>query len=356
MSLNYDINSMADKWLNEYQEKEIIEKKVPVKKEEKKEELTENLEKTEVLKEEVKEEKVPEVSDINASLDKKSEQNPDMQRGGSGSNSNAGTNNNEGNRSEKEEVPEGSEDVSSKYEDEKNVVEVDLSESVKSITDTSKETNNSILMKAPEKPKIVSEVLKPVRYYTGDSVITVTEFIDTRSKAETRGVTSSEDDKARQVYVSGQLLDEICDFLKCDDVSASLLVNAILHYFIKSKLPINESCHDILKTVFNSKDDDMLKKVSESMDKVQKTVTTMRSESEDLSYSVLQAVVLMYLTYMGIEKEDNTDVRKFISTVVDKSTSGQFRHMVEQLSLSGLSYGQMARSRKYSNKTIAKDE
>ena len=101
----------------------------------------------------------------------------------------------------------------------------------------------------------------------------------------------------------------------------------------------------------------MLKKVSESMDKVQKTVTTMRSESEDLTYAVLQAVVLMYLTYMGMEKkEDNTDIRKFISMAVDMSTSGQFRHMVEQLSLSGLGYGQMARSRKYSNKTIAKGE
>lgn len=354
MSFNYDINGTTDKWLSEYEERGAFEKKVPVKKE-KKEEVVQNLEKGEVPKEEVKEEKVPEVSDTNESLDKKSEQSPDMQRGGSGSNSNAGANNNEGNRSEKEEVPADSENVPSKYEDEKNVVEVDLSESVKSVNDVSKETNNSVLAKVQEKPKIVSESLKPVRYYTGDSVITVTEFVDSRSKAETRGVTSSSDDKARQVYVSGQLLDEICDFLKCGDISASLLVNAILHYFIKSKLPINESCHDILKTVFNSKDDDMLKKVSESMDKVQKTVTTMRSESEDLGYSILQAVVLMYLTYMGREKEDNTDVRKFISMVVDMSTSGQFRHMVEQLSISGLGYGQMARSRKYSNKTIAKE-
>lgn len=355
MSLNYDINGTTDKWLSEYEERGTFEKKVPVKKE-KKEEVVQNLEKGEALKEEVKEEKTTEVSDTNESLDKKSEQSPDMQRGGSGSNSNVGANNNEGNCSEKEEVPADSENVPSKYEDEKNVVEVDLSESVKSVNDVSKETNNSVLAKVQEKPKIVSESLKPVRYYTGDSVITVTEFVDTRSKAETRGVTSSSDDKARQVYVSGQLLDEICDFLKCGDIPASLLVNAILHYFIKSKLPINESCHGILKIVFNSKDDDMLKKVSESMDKVQKTVTTMRSESEDLSYSILQAVVLMYLTYMGREKEDNTDVRKFISMAVDMSTSGQFRHMVEQLSLSGLSYGQMARSRKYSNKTIAKDE
>lgn len=355
MSFNYDINGTTDKWLSEYEERGAFEKKLPVKKE-KKEEVVQNLEKGEVPKEEVKEEKIPEVSDTNESLDKKSEQSPDMQRGGSGSNSNAGANNNEGNHSEKEEAPADSENVPSKYEDEKNVVEVDLSESVKSVNDVSKETNNSVLAKVQEKPKIVSESLKPVRYYTGDSVITVTEFVDTRSKAETRGVTSSSDDKARQVYVSGQLLDEICDFLKCGDISASLLVNAILHYFIKSKLPINESCHDILKTVFNSKDDDMLRKVSESMDKVQKTVTTMRSESEDLIYGVLQAVVLMYLTYMGREKEDNTDVRKFISMAVDMSTSGQFRHMVEQLSLSGLSYGQMARSRKYSNKTIAKEE
>lgn len=355
MSFNYDINGTTDKWLSEYEERGAFEKKVPVKKE-MKEGVVQNLEKGEVPKEELKEEKTPEVPDINEGLDKKSEQSPDMQRGGSGSNSNAGVNNNEGNHNEREEAPADSENVPSKYEDEKNVVEVDLSESVKSVNDVSKETNNSVLAKVQEKPKIVSEMLKPVRYYTGDSVITVTEFVDTRSKAETRGVTSSSDDKARQVYVSGQLLDEICDFLKCGDISASLLVNAILHYFIKSKLPINESCHDILKTVFNSKDDDMLKKVSESMDKVQKTVTTMRSESEDLIYSVLQAVVLMYLTYMGREKEDNTDVRKFISMAVDMSTSGQFRHMVEQLSLSGLSYGQMARSRKYSNKTIAKGE
>ena len=330
MSFNYDINGTTDKWLSEYEERGAFEKKVPIKKE-KKDEVVQNLEKGEALKEEVKEEKTTEVPDINESLDKKSEQSHDMQRGGSGSNSNAGANNNEGNRSEKEEVPADSENVPSKYEDEKNVVEVDLSESVKSVNDVSKETNNSVLAKVQEKPKIVSESLKPVRYYTGDSVITVTEFVDTRSKAETRGVTSSSDDKARQVYVSGQLLDEICDFLKCGDISASLLVNAILHYFIKSKLPINESCHDILKTVFNSKDDDMLKKVSESMDKVQKTVTSMRSESEDLIYGVLQAVVLMYLTYMGREKEDNTDVRKFISMAVDMSTSGQFRHMVEQL-------------------------
>lgn len=350
MSLNYDINGTTDQWLNEYFEKGTVEKKVPVKKGE----TVENLEKTEVPKEAVKEGKVPEVPDVKESLDKEPEQSPDMQRGGSGG---GGANNNEGNPSEKEELQtESEEEAPSKYEDEKNTVEVDTSESVKSVTDTSKETNNSVLAKVQEKPKIVSETLKPVRYYTGDSVITVTEFVDTRSKAETRGVTSSSDDKARQVYVSGQLLDEICDFLKCGDISASLLVNAILHYFIKSKLPINESCHDILKTVFNSKDDDMLKKVSESMDKVQKTVTTIRSESEDLNYAILQVIVLMYLTYMGLEKEDTTDARKFISTVVDKSTSGQFRHMVEQLSLSGLGYGQMARSRKYSNKTIAKEE
>ena len=349
MSFEYDVNGDADKIFNAYYGNQGVQKKEPIRKDDAEKEVQKEPVETDIPKDDLKEEVQPEKAEA---LDKEATATPDMQRGSSG----GGSANNEAVPNDKEEKPNDEEEEVSNYEDEKNTVEVDISESVKTITETStKSTDNSVLAKAPEKPKIVSESLKPVRYYTGDSVITVTEFVDTRSKAETRGVTSSEDDRARQVYVSGQLLDEICDFLKCSDVSASLLVNSILHYFIKSKLPINESCHDILKIVFNSKDDDMLKKVSESMDKVQKTVTTMRSESEDLIYGVLQAVVLMYLTYMGREKEDNTDVRKFISTAVDMSTSGQFRHMVEQLSLSGLSYGQMARSRKYSNKTIAKD-
>lgn len=351
MSFEYDVNGDADKIFNAYYGNQTVEKKEPIRKDDAEKEVQKESVEGDTPKNDLKEEVQPEKAEADA-LDKESVATPDMQRGGSG----GGSGNNDSVPNDKEEKPDDDVEEVSNYEDEKNTVEVDTSESVKTVTETSnKSTDNSVLAKAPEKPKIVSESLKPVRYYTGDSVITVTEFVDTRSKAETRGVTSSEDDRARQVYVSGQLLDEICDFLKCSDVSASLLVNAILHYFIKSKLPINESCHDILKTVFNSKDDDMLKKVSESMDKVQKTVTTMRSESEDLSYSILQAVVLMYLTYMGREKEDNTDVRKFISMAVDMSTSGQFRHMVEQLSLSGLGYGQMARSRKYSNKTIAKD-
>lgn len=350
MSFEYDVTGAGAKILDAYYGNQTVEKKEPIRKDDAEKEVQKELVEGDTPKDDLKEEVQPEKAEA---LDKEATATPDMQRGGSG----GGSGNNDSVPSDKEEKPDDDVEEVSNYEDEKNTVEVDTSESVKSVTETSsKQTENSVLAKAPEKPKIVSESLKPVRYYTGDSVITVTEFVDSRSKAETRGVTSSSDDKARQVYVSGQLLDEICDFLKCGDISASLLVNAILHYFIKSKLPINESCHDILKTVFNSKDDDMLRKVSESMDKVQKTVTTMRSESEDLSYSVLQAVVLMYLTYMGREKEDNTDVRKFISMVVDMSTSGQFRHMVEQLSLSGLSYGQMARSRKYSNKTISKDE
>ena len=350
MSFEYDVNGDADKIFNAYYGKETVEKKEPIRKDDAEKEVQKESVEGDTPKDDLKEDVQPEKADA---LDKETTATPDMQRGGS----EGGSGNNDSVPNDKEEKPDDDVEEVSNYEDEKNTVEVDTSESVKTVTETSnKSTDNSVLAKAPEKPKIVSESLKPVRYYTGDSVITVTEFVDTRSKAETRGVTSSSDDKARQVYVSGQLLDEICDFLKCGDISASLLVNAILHYFIKSKLPINESCHDILKTVFNSKDDDMLKKVSESMDKVQKTVTTMRSESEDLSYAVLQAVVLMYLTYMGMEKkEDNTDVRKFISMAVDMSTSGQFRHMVEQLSLSGLGYGQMARSRKYSNKTIAKE-
>lgn len=351
MSFEYDVNGTADKIFNAYYGKETVEKKEPIRKDDAEKEVQKESVEGDTPKDDLKEEVQPEKADA---LDKEAAATPDVQRGGS----EGGSGSNDSVPNDKEEKPDNTEEEVSNYEDEKNTVEVDTSESVKTVTETStKSTDNSVLAKAPEKPKIVSESLKPVRYYTGDSVITVTEFVDTRSKAETRGVTSSSDDKARQVYVSGQLLDEICDFLKCSDISASLLVNAILHYFIKSKLPINESCHDILKTVFNSKDDDMLKKVSESMDKVQKTVTTMRSESEDLTYAVLQAVVLMYLTYMGMEKkEDNTDVRKFISMAVDMSTSGQFRHMVEQLSLSGLGYGQMARSRKYSNKTIAKGE
>lgn len=350
MSFEYDVNGDADKIFNAYYGKETVEKKEPIRKNDAEKEVQKEPVETDIPKDDSKEEVQIEKAEA---LDKEATATLDMQRGGSG----GGSGNNDSVPNDKEEKSDDDVEEVSNYEDEKNTVEVDTSESVKTVTETSnKSTDNSVLAKAPEKPKIVSESLKPVRYYTGDSVITVTEFVDTRSKAETRGVTSSSDDKARQVYVSGQLLDEICDFLKCSDISASLLVNAILHYFIKSKLPINESCHDILKTVFNSKDDDMLKKVSESMDKVQKTVTTMRSESEDLSYAVLQAVVLMYLTYMGREKEDNTDVRKFISMAVDMSTSGQFRHMVEQLSLSGLGYGQMARSRKYSNKTIAKEE
>jgi hypothetical protein len=350
MSFEYDVNGDADKIFNAYYGKETVEKKEPIRKDDAEKEVQKEPVETDIPKDDLKEEVQIEKAEA---LDKEATATPDMQRGGS----EGGSGNNDSVPNDKEEKPDDDVEEVSNYEDEKNIVEVDTSESVKSVTETStKSTDNSVLAKAPEKPKIVSESLKPVRYYTGDSVITVTEFVDTRSKAETRGVTSSSDDKARQVYVSGRLLDEICDFLKCGDISASLLVNAILHYFIKSKLPINESCHDILKTVFNSKDDDMLKKVSESMDKVQKTVTTMRSESEDLIYGVLQAVVLMYLTYMGREKEDNTDVRKFISMAVDMSTSGQFRHMVEQLSLSGLGYGQMARSRKYSNKTIAKEE
>lgn len=350
MSLEYDITGTANRLLNEYYGRENVEKKAPIRKDDNEKKVVDG----DIPKDidVPKEDEVKTVEKPSERSDKEAISVQDMQRGGSG----GGSGNNDSVPNDKEEKPDDDVEEVSNYEDEKNTVEVDTSESVKTVTETSnKSTDNSVLAKAPEKPKIVSESLKPVRYYTGDSVITVTEFVDTRSKAETRGVTSSSDDKARQVYVSGQLLDEICDFLKCGDISASLLVNAILHYFIKSKLPINESCHDILKTVFNSKDDDMLKKVSESMDKVQKTVTTMRSESEDLSYSILQAVVLMYLTYMGMEKkEDNTDVRKFISMAVDMSTSGQFRHMVEQLSLSGLGYGQMARSRKYSNKTIAK--
>lgn len=350
MSFEYDVTGAGAKILDAYYGNQTVEKKEPIRKNDAEKEVQKESVEGDTPKNDLKEEVQPEKAEA---LDKEVVSTPDMQRGGSG----GGSGNNDSVPNDKEEKPDDDVEEVSNYEDEKNTVEVDTSESVKTVTDTSnKSTDNSVLAKAPEKPKIVSESLKPVRYYTGDSVITVTEFVDTRSKAETRGVTSSSDDKARQVYVSGQLLDEICDFLKCSDISASLLVNAILHYFIKSKLPINESCHDILKTVFNSKDDDMLKKVSESMDKVQKTVTTMRSESEDLSYSILQAVVLMYLTYMGVEKEDNTNVRKLISTVVDKSTSGQFRHMVEQLSLSGLGYGQMARSRKYSNKTIAKGE
>ena len=350
MSFDYDVNGDADKIFNAYYGNQTVEKKEPIRKDDAEKEVRKESVEGDIPKDDLKEEVQPEKAEA---LDKETTATPDMQRGGS----EGGSGNNEAVPNDKEEKPDDDVEEVSNYEDEKNTVEVDTSESVKTVTDTSnKSTDNSVLAKAPEKPKIVSESLKPVRYYTGDSVITVTEFVDSRSKAETRGVTSSSDDKARQVYVSGQLLDEICDFLKCGDISASLLVNAILHYFIKSKLPINESCHDILKTVFNSKDDDMLKKVSESMDKVQKTVTTMRSESEDLIYGVLQAVVLMYLTYMGREKEDNTDVRKFISMAVDMSTSGQFRHMVEQLSLSGLGYGQMARSRKYSNKTIAKGE
>lgn len=350
MSFEYDVNGDADKIFNAYYGNQTVEKKEPIRKDDAEKEVQKESVEGDTPKNDLKEEVQPEKADA---LDKEATATPDMQRGGS----EGGSGNNDSVPNDKEEKPDDDVEEVSNYEDEKNIVEVDTSESVKSVTETStKSIDNSVLAKAPEKPKIVSESLKPVRYYTGDSVITVTEFVDTRSKAETRGVTSSSDDKARQVYVSGRLLDEICDFLKCGDISASLLVNAILHYFIKSKLPINESCHDILKTVFNSKDDDMLKKVSESMDKVQKTVTTMRSESEDLIYGVLQAVVLMYLTYMGREKEDNTDVRKFISMAVDMSTSGQFRHMVEQLSLSGLGYGQMARSRKYSNKTIAKEE
>ena len=351
MSLEYDITGTANRLLNEYYGRENVEKKAPIRKDDNEKKVVDG----DIPKDidVPKEDEVKTVEKPSERSDKEATATPDMQRGGSG----GGSGNSDSVPNDKEEKPDDDVEKVSNYEDEKNTVEVDTSESVKTVTETStKSTDNSVLAKAPEKPKIVSESLKPVRYYTGDSVITVTEFVDTRSKAETRGVTSSSDDKARQVYVSGQLLDEICDFLKCGDISASLLVNAILHYFIKSKLPINESCHDILKTVFNSKDDDMLKKVSESMDRVQKTVTTMRSESEDLSYAVLQAVVLMYLTYMGREKEDNTDVRKFISMAVDMSTSGQFRHMVEQLSLSGLGYGQMARSRKYSNKTIAKGE
>lgn len=352
MSFEYDVTGAGAKILDAYYGNQTVEKKEPIRKDDVEKEVQKESVEGDTPKNDLKEEVQPEKAEAEI-LDKEVVSTPDMQRGGSG----GGSGNNDSVPNDKEEKPDDDVEEVSNYEDEKNTVEVDTSESVKSVTETSnKSTDNSILAKAPEKPKIVSESLKPVRYYTGDSVITVTEFVDTRSKAETRGVTSSSDDKARQVYVSGQLLDEICDFLKCGDVSASLLVNAILHYFIKSKLPINESCHDILKTVFNSKDDDMLKKVSESMDKVQKTVTTMRSESEDLIYGVLQAVVLMYLTYMGREKEDNTDVRKFISMAVDMSTSGQFRHMVEQLSLSGLGYGQMARSRKYSNKTIAKGE
>ena len=352
MSFEYDVNGDADKIFNAYYGNQTVEKKEPIRKDDAEKEVQKEPVEGDTPKNDLKEEVQPEKAEADV-LDKEATATPDMQRGGS----EGGSGNNDSVPNDKEEKPDDDVEKVSNYEDEKNTVEVDTSESVKTVTETSnKSTDNSVLAKAPEKPKIVSESLKPVRYYTGDSVITVTEFVDTRSKAETRGVTSSSDDKARQVYVSGQLLDEICDFLKCSDISASLLVNAILHYFIKSKLPINESCHDVLKTVFNSKDDDMLKKVSESMDKVQKTVTTMRSESEDLSYSILQAVVLMYLTYMGVEKEDNTNVRKLISTVVDKSTSGQFRHMVEQLSLSGLGYGQMARSRKYSNKTIAKGE
>ena len=350
MSFEYDVNGDVDKIFNAYYGNQTVEKKEPIRKDDAEKEVQKESVEGDTRKDDLKEEVQPEKAEA---LDKEATATPDMQRGGSG----GGSGNNDSVPNDKEEKPDDDVEEVSNYEDEKNTVEVDTSESIKTVTDAStKSTDNSVLAKAPEKPKIVSESLKPVRYYTGDSVITVTEFVDTRSKAETRGVTSSSDDKARQVYVSGQLLDEICDFLKCGDISASLLVNAILHYFIKSKLPINESCHDILKTVFNSKDDDMLKKVSESMDKVQKTVTTMRSESEDLNYAILQAVVLMYLTYMGMEKkEDNTDVRKFISMAVDMSTSGQFRHMVEQLSLSGLGYGQMARSRKYSNKTIAKE-
>ena len=349
MSFEYDVNGTADKIFNAYYGNQTVQKKEPIRKDDAEKEVQKESVEGDTPKNDLKEEVQPEKADA---LDKETTATPDMQRGGSG----GGSGSNDSVPNDKEEKPDDDVEEVSNYEDEKNTVEVDTSESVKTVIETSnKSTDNSVLAKAPEKPKIVSESLKPVRYYTGDSVITVTEFVDTRSKAETRGVTSSSDDKARQVYVSGQLLDEICDFLKCGDISASLLVNAILHYFIKSKLPINESCHDILKTVFNSKDDDMLRKVSESMDKVQKTVTTMRSESEDLIYGVLQAVVLMYLTYMGREKEDNTDVRKFISMAVDMSTSGQFRHMVEQLSLSGLGYGQMARSRKYSNKTIAKE-
>ena len=350
MSFEYDVTGAGAKILDAYYGNQTVEKKEPIRKDDAEKEVQKESVEGDTPKNDLKEEVQPEKVEA---LDKEAISVQDMQRGGS----EGGSGSNDSVPNDKEEKPDNTEEEVSNYEDEKNTVEVDTSESVKSVTETStKPTDNSVLAKAPEKPKIVSESLKPVRYYTGDSVITVTEFVDTRSKAETRGVTSSSDDKARQVYVSGQLLDEICDFLKCGDISASLLVNAILHYFIKSKLPINESCHDILKTVFNSKDDDMLKKVSESMDKVQKTVTTMRSESEDLIYGVLQAVVLMYLTYMGREKEDNTDVRKFISMAVDMSTSGQFRHMVEQLSLSGLGYGQMARSRKYSNKTIAKGE
>lgn len=349
MSFEYDVTGAGDKILNAYYGNQTVQKKEPIRKDDAEKEVQKEPVEGDTPKDDLKEDVQPEKADA---LDKETTATPDMQRGGS----EGGLGSNDSVPNDKEEKPDDDVEEVSNYEDEKNTVEVDTSESVKTVTETSnKSTDNSVLAKAPEKPKIVSESLKPVRYYTGDSVITVTEFVDTRSKAETRGVTSSSDDKARQVYVSGQLLDEICDFLKCSDISASLLVNAILHYFIKSKLPINESCHDILKTVFNSKDDDMLKKVSESMDKVQKTVTTMRSESEDLTYAVLQAVVLMYLTYMGREKEDNTDVRKFISMAVDMSTSGQFRHMVEQLSLSGLGYGQMARSRKYSNKTIAKE-
>ena len=352
MSFEYDVTGAGDKILNAYYGNQGVQKKEPIRKDDAEKEVQKEPVEKGIPKDDLKEEAQPEKTGADA-LDKETTVTPDMQRGGSG----GGSGNNDSVPNDKEEKSDDDVEEVSNYEDEKNTVEVDTSESVKTVTETSnKSTDNSVLAKAPEKPKIVSESLKPVRYYTGDSVITVTEFVDTRSKAETRGVTSSSDDKARQVYVSGQLLDEICDFLKCGDISASLLVNAILHYFIKSKLPINESCHDILKTVFNSKDDDMLRKVSESMDKVQKTVTTMRSESEDLIYGVLQAVVLMYLTYMGREKEDNTDVRKFISMAVDMSTSGQFRHMVEQLSLSGLGYGQMARSRKYSNKTIAKGE
>lgn len=350
MSFEYDVTGAGAKILDAYYGNQTVEKKEPIRKDDVEKEVQKEPVESDSPKDDLKEEVQIEKAEA---LDKEATATLDMQRGGS----RGGSGNNDSVPNDKEEKPDDDVEEVSNYEDEKNTVEVDTSESVKTVTETSnKSTDNSILAKAPEKPKIVSESLKPVRYYTGDSVITVTEFVDTRSKAETRGVTSSSDDKARQVYVSGQLLDEICDILKCGDISASLLVNAILHYFIKSKLPINESCHDILKTVFNSKDDDMLKKVSESMDKVQKTVTTMRSESEDLTYAVLQAVVLMYLTYMGREKEDNTDVRKFISMAVDMSTSGQFRHMVEQLSLSGLGYGQMARSRKYSNKTIAKGE
>ena len=140
MSFEYDVTGAGDKILNAYYGNQGVQKKEPIRKDDAEKEVQKESVEGDTPKNDLKEEVQPEKADA---LDKEATATPDVQRGGS----EGGSGSNDSVPNDKEEKPDDDVEEVSNYEDEKNTVEVDTSESVKSVTETStKPTDNSTIL------------------------------------------------------------------------------------------------------------------------------------------------------------------------------------------------------------------